>query len=139
MASGDRSKTWFPEMVEGLWQSWRGDVDIDELIALAQRLDCLLHDIRTQRGIRPPTIFCPKCGQRGPAAEPRVSVRATILAAGRFGIAAEADVKRLERLWEHHRSRQHLDLYGRPEVTGSRKNATGANGCTVHAPRAAEP
>ena len=114
VASGDRSRTWFPEMINELRQSWSGDLDMEELIALAQSLDRLLQDIRTKRGIRPPTILCRKCGKRGPVATPHVSVRATILAAGRFGIGAQVDVERLNRLWQRHRSQEALDLYGRP-------------------------
>ena len=33
MPSGDRSRTWFPEMIEQLRQRWRGDIEMDELIA----------------------------------------------------------------------------------------------------------
>ena len=89
MPSGDRSRTWFPEMIDELRQGWRGDLGMEELIALAQSLDRMLLDIRTRRGIQPPIILCRKCGKRGPGAAPRVSVRATILAAGRFGIGAQ--------------------------------------------------
>jgi len=46
-------------------------------------------------------------------AEPRVSVRAMILAAGRFGIALPAKTKALEREWSRDRHEQGLDLYGK--------------------------
>jgi hypothetical protein len=137
--SGDRSRTWFPEMVEQLRLSWRDDLGMAELAALALRLDLLLHDIRTERGIRSPTILCRKCGRRGPAAAPRVSVRAMILAAERFGIAQQADVGRIERLWKHHRTTERLDLYGRAVVAADRGNAAEPDGCTGHASRAGEP
>jgi hypothetical protein len=132
MASGDRSRTWFPEMIDVLRQAWRGDFGMAELIALAQRLDRLLLDIRTQRGIRPPTILCRKCGQRGPAAAPRVSVRATILAAGRFGIGTKAEVEELERRWNRHRSKEALDLYGEPVSASDRRSGAESDGCAGH-------
>jgi hypothetical protein len=130
--SGDRSRTWFPEMVEVLRQGWRGDIGMDELIALANGLDCLLRDIRTKRGICSPTIQCRKCGKRGPAAAPRVSVRATILAAGRFGIGQQDEVAQTELLWNRYRLNERLDLYGRPTVADSRGNAAELEGCTCH-------
>ena len=139
MASGDRSRTWFPERIDTLRQSWRGDVGIDEVIALAQGLDGMLQNIRTEREIRPPTFRCPECGHRGPGGEPRVSVRATILAVGRFGIGDMAEVKRIERLWKQHRSAEKLDLYGRPEAADSRANGAEPHGCTSHAAPAGEP
>jgi hypothetical protein len=139
VASGDRSRTWFPEMIESLRQRWRSDLGIEEVIVLAHELDRMVQDIRTERDIRPPTYRCPKCGRRVPAGQPRVSVRATILAAGRFGIAADADVRRLERHWKQHRSREQLDPYGRPEVARGTEATAEPHGCTGHASHAGEP
>ncbi len=136
MASGNRSRTWFPEMIESLRQGWRSDLGVEELIVIAQGLDRMVQDIRTGRDIRPPMYRCPECGHRVPSGQPRVSVRATILAAGRFEIAAKADVKRLERLWQQHRNREQLDLYGRPDFAeGTEATAQTAqqHGCTGHA------
>lgn len=99
MPSGDRSRTWFPEMIEQLRLSWRSDFSMDDLIALAHKLDGMLQDIRTERGIRPPVILCRACGKRAPAAASRVSVRAVILAAERFGIVPQGDGGQIERLW----------------------------------------
>lgn len=119
----------FPELVEQVRQTWRPDLGIDEVIALAQSLDRSLHSIRTERKIRPPMIRCPRCGTYGPAAERRVSVRATILAAGRFGGATPAEVKRLERSWRDHRSTRGLDLYGNPPVA---RDEAAAGSCIGH-------
>jgi hypothetical protein len=46
-------------------------------------------------------------------AEPRVSVRAMILALGRFGIATRAKTTTLEREWAKYREKHGLDLYGK--------------------------
>lgn len=140
MASGDRSRTWFPEMIDSLRQSWRSDLRMDELIALAHGLDRMVHEIRTKRNIRPPMYRCPNCGERAPAGQPRVSVRATILAAGRFEIAPREDVKRLERLWKQHRMREALDLYGNLQVAGEATHAEAVepHRCTGHATRAGD-
>lgn len=117
MPSGDRGRTWFPEMIDHLRRYWRDDLSLDEVIALAQKLDDMVREIRTERDIKPPTYRCPGCGQRHYEGERRVSVRATILAAGRFGAAEETEMKRVERLWKKHRAAEGLDLYGRQEST----------------------
>lgn len=132
MPSGDRSKTWFQEMIHELRQSWRGDLSIDEVVALAQSLDHMLLDIRTKRGIKPPIILCRKCGKRVPAAIPRVSVRATILAARRFAIGSQTEVEVLERLWKRHQSREALDLYGRPADANETASGKETGGCIGH-------
>ena len=59
------------------------------LISLRDELDGMLQRIRTGRNIQTPIITCRRCGTTGRAAEPHVSVRALILALGRFGIASK--------------------------------------------------
>ena len=105
-------------------------MEVEEVIASSQRLDRMVQEIRTERRIRPPMYRCQDCGVRAPAGQPRVSVRATILAAGRFDIATKAEVKRLERLWKQHRSREQLDLYGKSEEKSRPESPRGPHDCT---------
>ena len=88
-------------------------MSVAALIGLRDSLDTMLHQIRSERHISSPVFTCPKCGLRGPMVEPRVSVRAMILAARRFGIALPAKTKALEREWSRYREEQGLDLYGK--------------------------
>ena len=129
MPAGDRSRTWFPEMIHELQRAWRSDLGMDELIALAQSLDRLLQEIRTERRIRPVMLLCRECGERAPAAAPRVSVRAMILAAGRFGIGTQTDVEQLERRWKRHSAKERLDRYGSPSGESRQTIAAEAGGC----------
>jgi hypothetical protein len=98
-------------------------------------------NIRTERGIKPATYRCPACGQQHSEGQPRVSVRATVLAAGRFGLGTKTEVKRLERLWKQHRMREGLDLYGRPQIAEEAVSGDTAepHGCTGRAAPAGEP
>jgi hypothetical protein len=114
MASGDASRTWFSEMVETLRQEWKSDLSWEQLFTLRDRLDAMLQDVRTSRRIQPPMIWCPVCKTRTRQAAPRVSVRATILAIGRFGIVAPAEMKSLEKRWANHRKENSLDRNGKP-------------------------
>ena len=101
------------EMLDTLRARWRTGLSFDELIALSGELDAILHRIRAERHIRPPVFSCSCCGHVGEAAEPTVTVRATILSLGRFGIAPAQEVKDLEKRWAAHRRQEGLDLYGR--------------------------
>ena len=56
---------------------------------------------------------CPVFHQRTQQVPPSVSVRATILALGRFGIVAAAEVKSLEKRWAKHRKENSLDRNGK--------------------------
>jgi hypothetical protein len=115
MPSGDRHRTWFPEMVEALRREWCSELSWYALLQLRDRLDADLQRIRTERRLHPPMMNCRACGKRHPAAPPRVSVRAMILALGNFGVAPVPEVKELERQWNRYRRANALDLYGRPE------------------------
>jgi hypothetical protein len=102
-------------MVDVLRQGWGRGLTWDEVLNLRDRVNELLQQIRTERGIEPPVFTCRRCGKRGPAAKPKVSVRAMILALGRFGIAFIPEVKEREKAWNRHRKAEGLDHYGTPE------------------------
>ena len=122
MASGDASRTWFSEMIETLRQEWKPEMPWEQVFTLRDRLDAMLQEIRISRGIQPPTMWCPVCNQRTQQAPPRVSVRATILALGRFGIVAATEMKSLEKRWAKHRKENSLDRNGKSTqavITGS--------------------
>lgn len=116
MASGDAQRTWFPKMIEILKDAWHPELSPDELITLRDRLNKTLQTIRSDRNIIPPMMWCPKCQKRQRSAHPKVSVRATILAFGRFRIADQPQVKFIEKKWNTFRKQNQLDLYGIKET-----------------------
>ena len=114
MPAGDAPRTWFPEMVDKLRSRWRVGLSLTDMIQLRNDLDAMLHRIRSERNIRTPVIRCRSCGHIGPAAEPDVSVRATIIALGRFGIASAEEAKASEKRWAAHCKAHGLDVHGNP-------------------------
>lgn len=113
MPPGDASRTWFPEMIDVLRQDWRPEMTWEQFIALRDRLDAMLQQIRTSRNIQPPTMWCPKCKAGTRQAPPRVSVRAAILALSRFKITPDTKVKSLEKSWKGYRKENGLDRFGK--------------------------
>jgi hypothetical protein len=101
MPSGDAQRTWFPEMVVRLRSKWLEGVSLPTLISLRDELDGMLQRIGTARNIQTPIITCRRCGTTDRAAEPHVSVRALILALGRFGIASKDQTRALEKAWQN--------------------------------------
>jgi hypothetical protein len=100
-------------MVERLRSEWNSTMPFPRLVALSNNLDKMLQQIRHERHIQPPIIRWEKCGSVGRAAEPRVSVRAVILATARFRIAERAVAKKFEKDWAECRIQNGLDLYGK--------------------------
>ncbi len=134
MASGDASRTWFSEMVEALRREWRPDMPWEQVIALRDRLDAMLQEIRSSRQIRLPTMWCPACNERTQQAPPSVSVRALIFALGRFGIAPQAEVKSLEKRWAKHRKENSLDRNGRLSQAATKAPSPQGSGLHSHDP-----
>jgi hypothetical protein len=72
MASGDAQRTWFPEMIALLGQTWSSSMAEGEWLALRDRLDTLLQTIRRERQIVSAMMWCPHCHARHRAAPPKV-------------------------------------------------------------------
>ena len=116
MASGDRQRTWFPEIIEALRSGWRPRMSGLEIIALRDHLDDMLKGIRNSRNLQPVTTstLCPCCNKPLVQGVGGVSVRATILALSRVCIAPENEVASLEKNWAKHRRESGIDLNGKP-------------------------
>jgi hypothetical protein len=112
MRPGDRSRTWFPEVVSDLRASWRPMLTWDEIIALRGQLQQKLADVLASHGIKSARVRCFHCGHVGPGAPPVITVRAVLLALQRFGIESADAVRKLDRAWAKHRALQHLDMRG---------------------------
>ena len=113
MPSGDAQRTWFPEMVVRLRAEWQAGMSMPALISLRDELEGMLHRIRVGRNIQTPIITCRRCGMTGPAAGPHVSVRALILALGRFEIAPKDETRAMEKAWTEHRKQHRLSIEGK--------------------------
>jgi len=120
MPRGERSQTWFPELVAELRQSWRTDPTWEAVINLRDQLQQRLEHILNSRGIKPATVRCLHCGHVGSGKPPAISVRAILLALRRFGIESEDRVRQLDKEWSRRRALLQLDLYGRrPETSAA--------------------
>jgi len=112
MPAGDPQRAWFREMINHLRDEWNADMPFPALIELCGSLDRMVHRIRSERKLLRPMMRCPRCGLVARQAEPRVSVRATILAVSRFGIASRDVTKKVEKEWAKYRKLHGLDPYG---------------------------
>ena len=113
MPSGDAQRTWFPQMVAQLRSNWHDGMSMSDLISLRDELDGMLHWIRSSRNIRTPIVTCRRCGMTALAAAPHVSVRALILALGRFEIASKDKARALEEEWATYRKDHRLTGEGK--------------------------
>ena len=115
MASGDAQKVWFPELIAMVRQAGAPAMSMETLLRLRDRLDTILQTLRQTRQILPAMMWCPHCQARHRAAPPSVSVRAPILALGRFTRATASEVQALEKQWNSYRRQHQLERNGQPE------------------------
>ena len=83
MASGDAQRTWFPEMIEMLHQTWSASMSANELLALRDRLETTLETIRSERHILPAKTWRPRTPAMAAGLTDRVwSLREVLLTNG---------------------------------------------------------
>jgi hypothetical protein len=114
MPAGDPQRTWFPQMIRRLRTEWHPEMSMEMIIDLRDQLDEMLHQIRRLGRIQTTNFTCPKCGKTGHSAQPMVSLRAMILALGRFQVAPMEQVKALEKAWARYREERKLGIEGKP-------------------------
>jgi hypothetical protein len=105
MAAGDAHRVWFPEMVEHLRLRWQDDLSTEALLARDQ-LDDMLVGAFARRGTSSTRFSSVLRVGIGRGADPHVSVRATILALARFGVAAREPARALAKAWTTYRRRR---------------------------------
>lgn len=133
--AGDGNRVWFPDMIEMLRSQWNESVTFPRLIKLSASLDEMFQQHQPVGPRLLPGSRCPECGRIVKSenfGRHRISVRATILTLGRFGIAAPALTKKIEKEWERYRAQNGLDLYGCPSQAFPQTPADKSNqaGCT---------
>jgi hypothetical protein len=114
---GDARRTWFPELVATLRERWSEGMTCEQLIAFRADVQRQLGAIRAGRGIKAGSKWIQSDRYAGirimqRCSEPRISVRALILALGRYHIAPAQVVSDLEQRWRLFRREHGLDLQG---------------------------
>lgn len=123
MPSGERSQVWYPSVVALLRREWRSDIAWDAVLQLRRDLQAELDGHQSAHGIVRATVRCPDCGSIEPGAPPQISVRALLLALGRFSIEPAERVGALEREWDRRRKERKLDRYGEPVTPDAQPRA----------------
>jgi len=102
-------------MIEMLRSQWNESMTFPRLIELCASIDEMFQQRRPTGPSLPPGFGCPKCGRIVTSesfGRHRISVRATVLTLGRFGIVSPAVTKKIEKEWAKYRTQNGLNLYG---------------------------
>jgi len=128
MPAGDTQQIWFPEMLDELKRTWSSAMTWEEFADFCHRMTEKRRGIRQTKGIKPPRIRCPKCGQASRSDISGVSIRSVLFALKNSGVITAAEFKELQRSWMRHKAKHGLDPYGR-KVETPRPGMNNADPC----------
>ncbi len=129
MPPGDAQRVWFPEMLEDLRNTWSKAMTWEELSDFCHRMTEKRREIRHSRGIEPPRMRCPKCGQVSRSDISGVSIRSALFALKKIDAVTEVDHKALDKGWMSHKKRNRLDAYGRQVEPPENNEGDESNSC----------
>ena len=113
MSSGQAHTTWFPELKQLLQDNWNTNLTIPEQFELVAGLNNKLKQIRTERNIQPPMMWCPNCQERHRSRFMDVSITAVYFALKRFDMCTENEFNELRKKWKIYSKEKNLDIYGK--------------------------
>ena len=126
MPIGQAHTTWFPELKQLLKDNWNTNLTIPEQFELVTGLNNKLNQIRTERNIQPPMMWCPNCQERHRSRFMDVSITAVYFALKRFDICTENEFNELRKKWKIYSKEKNLDIYGKVVDKTTMKQSTKA-------------
>lgn len=112
MPTGQAHTTWFPELKQLLQDKWNTNLTIPEQFEFVAGLNNKLNQIRTERNIQPPMMWCPDCQDRHRSRFMDVSITAVYFALKRFDLCTENEFNELRKKWKIYSKEKNLDIYG---------------------------
>jgi hypothetical protein len=116
MSSGEAHTIWFPELKQLLKENWKTNLTIPKHFKLVADLDNKLNQIRAERKIQPPMMWCSNCKKRHRSKIRSISITAMYFALKKFDNCTEIEFKELIKKWKIYSKEKNLDIYGK-EVT----------------------
>jgi hypothetical protein len=115
-------------MLEELKSTWSSAMTREEFVDFCHRMTEKRRGIRQTKGIKPPRMRCPKCGQASRSGVSGVSIRSALFALKNNGVVTAAEFKEPDRKWMRHKAKHGLNPYGR-KVETPRPGTDSADPC----------
>ncbi|MCK9399979.1 MAG: hypothetical protein M0Q51_08325 [Bacteroidales bacterium] len=112
MPIGQSHTVWFEELKLLLKEKWNDSLSISEQLFLVSELNTKLNQIRKEKNIKPPMMWCPECQKHTQSKFSPVSITGMYWALKRFEICSESEFKRLVKSWETYSKEEKVDIYG---------------------------
>jgi hypothetical protein len=126
MSSGEAHTIWFPELKKYLKENWKANLTIPKHFKLVTELDNKLNQIRTERNIQPPMMWCPKCQKRHRSRLRFISITAMYFALKKFDNCSEIEFKEFMKNWKLYSKEKNIDIYGNEVLKTNLEESTKA-------------
>ena len=126
MPAGQAHTIWFQELKQLLQDNWKTNLTIPEQFKIVTDLNKKLNQIRTERNIQPPMMWCPNCKERHRSRFTDVSITAMYFALKRFDICTGNEFNELRKKWKIYSKEKNLDIYGKVVDKNELKQSTKA-------------
>ncbi len=106
-------RAWLPEMVDELEKRWNRTLRWEEYSPLCDRMTELRTQLRRERGVKGPRMFCRHCNEVHEMDLGPVTIRSVLFALKKRGLLTEVELNALDVEWRRYRSKHGLDGCGR--------------------------
>src|SRR5664280_668423 len=113
MPPGDSTRAWFPEMLEELEKRWNMALSWEECSALCDRMTEVRAELRRERDLKGPKMFCRHCNEVHEMSQGRITIRSLLFALRKRGLLTDRELKEMDERWRRHRSEHRLDGCGK--------------------------
>ncbi len=126
MSSGEAHTIWFPELKQFLKENWKANLTIPKHFKLVSELDNKLNQIRAERNIQPPMMWCAKCQERHRSKLRSISITAMYFALKKFDNCTEIEFKKFIKNWKVYSKEKNIDIYGNEVLKTNLEESTKA-------------
>ncbi len=116
-------------MLEELERRWSRSLGWEEYSVICDRMTELRMQLRRERGVKNPRMFCRHCKEVHEMIPGPVTIRSVLFALRKRGVLTDEEFNQMEVEWRRYRSKQRLDGCGRKRAeTGASPSGAAVRG-----------
>jgi hypothetical protein len=113
MAAANSTRSWLPEMLDELQQSWSRCLRWEEYSSICDRMTEIRTQLRQERGVKGPKMFCRRCKEIREMTPGPVTIRSVLFALRKRGLLTDEELESMDVEWRRYRAKHRLDGRGR--------------------------
>jgi hypothetical protein len=100
-------------MLDELERSWSRSLGWEEYSSICDRMNEIRTQLRRQRGVKEPKMFCRHCNEVHEMTLAPVTIRSVLFALRKRGLLTDEELHEMDAEWRRYRSKHRLDGRGR--------------------------